>query len=106
VNGSHEEFIAEHYWGYTAQRDASTVEYRVTHPSWRVAPATTTDIDCDYQPTMAPPSPNRCAAHLPLLSLPTARRPPSRAASASWRPERAPLNSNSFQNGVALSIRD
>ena len=36
VAGSQEEFITEHYWGYTKQRDGSTVEYQVTHPSWRV----------------------------------------------------------------------
>lgn len=34
--GSEEEFITEHYWGYTRQRDGSTIEYRVTHPRWRV----------------------------------------------------------------------
>jgi uncharacterized protein YqjF (DUF2071 family) len=34
--GSQEEFITEHYWGYTRQRDGSTVEYRVDHPRWRV----------------------------------------------------------------------
>ncbi len=34
--GSEQEFITEHYWGYAAQRDGGTVEYRVTHPSWRV----------------------------------------------------------------------
>ena len=34
--GSEEEFITEHYWGYTRQRDGGTVEYRVTHPRGRV----------------------------------------------------------------------
>jgi uncharacterized protein YqjF (DUF2071 family) len=34
--GSEEEFITEHYWGYTRQRDGSTVEYQVEHPRWRV----------------------------------------------------------------------
>jgi len=34
--GSHEQFITEHYWGYTLQRDGGTMEYRVEHPSWRV----------------------------------------------------------------------
>lgn len=34
--GSEEEFITEHYWGYTRQRDGSTLEYGVEHPSWRV----------------------------------------------------------------------
>lgn len=33
---SHEAFITEHFWGYTRQRDGSTIEYQVTHPSWRV----------------------------------------------------------------------
>ncbi|HYU46865.1 MAG TPA: DUF2071 domain-containing protein [Terriglobales bacterium] len=34
--GSEQEFITQHYWGYAAQRDGGTVEYRVTYPSWRV----------------------------------------------------------------------
>lgn len=29
-------FITEHHWGYTRQRDGSTLEYRVEHPPWRV----------------------------------------------------------------------
>jgi uncharacterized protein YqjF (DUF2071 family) len=31
---SHEEFITEHYWGYTAGKRTS--EYRVEHPRWRI----------------------------------------------------------------------
>lgn len=34
--GSQEAFITEHYWGYTRQRDDSTIEYEVVHPPWRV----------------------------------------------------------------------
>lgn len=34
--GSEEQFITEHYWGYAAQRDGATMEYRVEHPSWKV----------------------------------------------------------------------
>jgi uncharacterized protein YqjF (DUF2071 family) len=34
-DGSVEQFITEHYWGYAAQ-PGGCVEYRVTHPSWRV----------------------------------------------------------------------
>jgi uncharacterized protein YqjF (DUF2071 family) len=34
--GSHEEFIAEHYWGYTPQRDGGSLEYQVKHPRWQV----------------------------------------------------------------------
>jgi len=40
VAGSEEEFITEHYWGYSALRDGRTVEYRVEHPQWRVWPGT------------------------------------------------------------------
>lgn len=36
IPGSREEFIAEHYWGYSKQRDGNVVEYRVRHPRWRV----------------------------------------------------------------------
>jgi uncharacterized protein len=47
VAGSQEEFITEHYWGYTAQRDGGTVEYRVEHPSWRVWKAGEAALDAD-----------------------------------------------------------
>jgi uncharacterized protein len=33
---SFEEFILEHYWGYTPQKNGSTIEYQVHHPKWRV----------------------------------------------------------------------
>ena len=32
--GSESEFITEHYWGYTRQRDGGTLEYQVEHPRW------------------------------------------------------------------------
>jgi uncharacterized protein YqjF (DUF2071 family) len=47
VDGSLEQFIAEHYWGYTRQRNGATLEYQVTHPPWMVAPADTHRIDAD-----------------------------------------------------------
>lgn len=40
VAGSEEEFITEHYWGYTRQRDGGTLEYQVEHPPWQVWRAT------------------------------------------------------------------
>ncbi len=43
--GDEAEFITEHYWGYAAQRDGSTKEYRVEHPQWRVWPATGAALD-------------------------------------------------------------
>ena len=45
--GSEEEFITEHYWGYTRQRDGSTVEYQVEHPRWRVWSCVDARVDCD-----------------------------------------------------------
>jgi len=35
-DGSEEQFITEHYWGYAAQPRGGCLEYRVVHPSWRV----------------------------------------------------------------------
>ena len=45
--GSEEEFIAEHYWGYSAQKGRGCVEYRVEHPPWRVRRAEQPHLDCD-----------------------------------------------------------
>lgn len=42
-------FITEHYWGYTAQRDGGTKEYRVEHPPWRVWEAEGARLDCDVR---------------------------------------------------------
>ena len=47
LEGSEEEFITEHYWGYTAQREGSTLEYRVEHPRWRVWNTETAELHCD-----------------------------------------------------------
>jgi uncharacterized protein len=45
--GSEEEFVTEHYWGYTPQKDGSTLEYEVKHPRWKVWRAANTVLDCD-----------------------------------------------------------
>ncbi|MCX6896122.1 MAG: DUF2071 domain-containing protein [Verrucomicrobia bacterium] len=45
--GSEAEFITEHFWGYTAQRDGATLEYRVEHPRWRVWEDCEAKLDCD-----------------------------------------------------------
>jgi uncharacterized protein len=47
--GTEEEFIAEHYWGYTARRRGGAAEYRVEHAPWRVAPAAGAALDCDVE---------------------------------------------------------
>ncbi|HEY2140126.1 MAG TPA: DUF2071 domain-containing protein [Chthoniobacterales bacterium] len=51
--GSHEEFITEHYWGYTARRDGFS-EYRVEHPRWRLWKAKTTKFDADVATLYGP----------------------------------------------------
>ncbi|MDQ3625451.1 MAG: DUF2071 domain-containing protein [Verrucomicrobiota bacterium] len=45
--GSEQEFIFEHYWGYSRQRDGGTVEYQVEHPRWRVWPVENATFECD-----------------------------------------------------------
>ena len=45
--GSFEEFIAEHYWGYTARRDGGTSAYRVEHVPWRVWHVAECALECD-----------------------------------------------------------
>jgi uncharacterized protein len=49
VEGSEEEFIAQHYWGYSAQKDGGTVEYRVDHPPWRIWQAQSCRLQCDVE---------------------------------------------------------
>jgi uncharacterized protein YqjF (DUF2071 family) len=45
ASNTEEEFITEHYWGYTRQRDGGTVEYRVSHPRWNVWSAVEASLD-------------------------------------------------------------
>jgi uncharacterized protein YqjF (DUF2071 family) len=40
-------FIVEHYHGYVAQPDGSTLEYRVAHPPWRLWRAAHPELTCD-----------------------------------------------------------
>lgn len=47
IVGSQEEFITEHYWGYSAQRDGGCMEYRVEHPPWLVWQVSESSLDCD-----------------------------------------------------------
>ena len=47
AEGSAEEFITEHYFGYATRRDGGTTEYQVAHPRWRVAQARESSFDAD-----------------------------------------------------------
>lgn len=49
VAGSEEEFITEHYWGYSRVRVDKTREYGVEHPRWDVYPTTDYAIDVDFE---------------------------------------------------------
>lgn len=57
--GSEEEFITEHYWGYSSLRGGGCVEYQVEHPRWRVWSLLRPVLDCDvaalYGPRFAAP---------------------------------------------------
>lgn len=46
--GSLAEFIFEHYYGYTRVDAATTEEYRVEHPRWKVFPVMSHEIVCDF----------------------------------------------------------
>lgn len=48
--GSEAEYITEHYWGYTRQRDGGTLEYRVDHPRWNTAPLTNPRLEGNLTP--------------------------------------------------------
>jgi len=48
-SGSEEEFIAEHYWGYSKYNEATTFEYNVLHPAWKTFPIKHYLIDCDFK---------------------------------------------------------
>ena len=48
-DGTEEEFIAEHYWGYAAQRDGGTLEYEVEHPRWRIWRIHDATLRCDVE---------------------------------------------------------
>ncbi len=49
VPGSQEEFIAEHYWGYSARSDGGCTAYRVDHPRWNVSQVSSALLDCDIE---------------------------------------------------------
>ena len=45
--GSLEQFITEHYWGYSKQRNGSSLEYRVLHVPWNVWKSTAAGFEGD-----------------------------------------------------------
>lgn len=47
--GSEEEFITEHYWGYTKLNEKVSSEYGVEHPRWQVYPVKDYQITVDFE---------------------------------------------------------
>ncbi|NOT74036.1 MAG: DUF2071 domain-containing protein [Cyclobacteriaceae bacterium] len=48
AEGSEEEFITEHYWGYAKKIGNRTLEYGVEHPRWQVYKTKSYSIDVDF----------------------------------------------------------
>lgn len=46
---SEEEFITEHYWGYTRINENNTSEYGVEHPKWEIYDVLDYNINVDFQ---------------------------------------------------------
>jgi uncharacterized protein len=49
AEGSLEQFIFEHYYGYTRVSNEKTEEYRLHHPSWKVNTVIESNITCDFK---------------------------------------------------------
>ncbi len=49
LTGSLEEFIFEHYYGYTKINSTTTEEYKVNHPRWRINKIIDYSIICDFK---------------------------------------------------------
>lgn len=47
--GTVEEFIFEHYYGYTKINSQFSQEYKVNHPRWQVNQVIDSSIDCDFK---------------------------------------------------------
>lgn len=48
AENSHEEFIIEHYWGYTKRGARRTDEYKVEHPKWNLFNVNKAEINVDF----------------------------------------------------------
>ncbi len=49
MTGTEEEFITEHYWGYTRLADGRTSEYQVDHPRWNLHQVNSYQTDIDVE---------------------------------------------------------
>ena len=51
---SENEFITEHYWGYSKVNEFKTVEYEVTHPKWETYEVSDYEIDVNFEEVYGP----------------------------------------------------
>jgi hypothetical protein len=49
IPGSHEHFIAEHYWGYTKLPNSGCTEYHVEHAPWNIWQAESATLTADLE---------------------------------------------------------
>lgn len=47
--GSAEEFIFEHYFGYTKVNSEHSIEYKINHPNWEINEIHDYQIDCNFE---------------------------------------------------------
>jgi uncharacterized protein YqjF (DUF2071 family) len=52
--GSLEQFITEHYWGYSTQRKGSSLEYNVSHVPWNIWTSTVAGFEGDASALYGP----------------------------------------------------
>ncbi len=48
TKNSIEEFIFEHYFGYTKVDQSKSLEYRIRHPSWKIHKVLEFNVTCDF----------------------------------------------------------
>ena len=48
MENSFENFIFEHYYGYTKYNEQTTQEYQIAHPSWLINDIFDYKVDCDF----------------------------------------------------------
>jgi uncharacterized protein len=82
-------FVAERHWGYTRQRDGSTLEYEVAHPAWRVwkatAPVLAADVTGLYGRAFADALSGAPMSVLIAEGSAVSVYPPRRVTPISWR---------------------
>ena len=54
ASASEEEFITDHYWGYTRRTRGASSEYAVQHPRWLVYPIRKFTIQADFTALYGP----------------------------------------------------